>query len=83
MKIGPRSKLLFIGDSITDCERARPVGEGLFGAVGKIEALPDTLAPGTRVVVLDIPDNYVFMDPALVSLLQRKVAPLLKVRFEA
>jgi len=35
MKIAPHSKLLFIGDSITDCERARPVGEGLFGAVGK------------------------------------------------
>lgn len=35
MKIAPKSKLLFIGDSITDCERARPVGEGLFGAVGK------------------------------------------------
>ncbi len=38
---------------------------------------------GKRVVVLDIPDNYAFMDPALVSLLQRKVAPLLKVRFDA
>ena len=24
-----------IGDSITDCERARPVGEGLFDASGK------------------------------------------------
>jgi len=35
MKIAPRSKLVFIGDSITDCERARPVGEGLFGATGK------------------------------------------------
>lgn len=35
MKIAPQSKLVFIGDSITDCERARPVGEGLFGAVGK------------------------------------------------
>lgn len=35
MKIAPHSKLLLIGDSITDCERARPVGEGLFGAVGK------------------------------------------------
>ena len=35
MKIAPRSKLVFIGDSITDCERARPVGEGLFGAIGK------------------------------------------------
>jgi len=35
MKLAPHSKLLLIGDSITDCERARPVGEGLFGAVGK------------------------------------------------
>ena len=31
----PHSKLLFIGDSVTDCERSRPVGEGLFGATGK------------------------------------------------
>lgn len=35
MKIAPHNKLIFIGDSITDCERARPIGEGLFGAVGK------------------------------------------------
>jgi lysophospholipase L1-like esterase len=35
MILPPRAKLLFIGDSITDCERARPVGEGLFGAIGK------------------------------------------------
>ncbi len=35
MKIQNGSKLLFIGDSITDCERARPVGEGLFGAEGR------------------------------------------------
>ena len=35
MKIAANSKLVFIGDSITDCERARPVGEGLFGAIGK------------------------------------------------
>ena len=27
MKIQPNSKLLMIGDSITDCERARPIGE--------------------------------------------------------
>ena len=27
-------KILFIGDSISDYERARPVGEGLFGAWG-------------------------------------------------
>ena len=35
MKIAPHSKVVFIGDSITDCERARPVGEGLFGALGE------------------------------------------------
>lgn len=35
MKISPNSKLLFIGDSITDCDRAKPKGEGLFGALGK------------------------------------------------
>jgi lysophospholipase L1-like esterase len=34
LKIEPGSKLLFIGDSITDAGRARPVGEGLFGAHG-------------------------------------------------
>ncbi len=35
MKLAPKSKLVFIGDSITDCERARPIGEGLFNAIGK------------------------------------------------
>jgi lysophospholipase L1-like esterase len=35
MIIQPDSKLVMIGDSITDCERARPVGEGLFEALGK------------------------------------------------
>jgi lysophospholipase L1-like esterase len=35
MIIEPNSKLVMIGDSITDCERTRPVGEGLFDALGK------------------------------------------------
>jgi lysophospholipase L1-like esterase len=35
MIIQPNSKLLMIGDSITDCERARPVGEGSVDALGK------------------------------------------------
>jgi len=35
MMIQPGSKLVMIGDSITDMERSRPVGEGLFGAHGK------------------------------------------------
>lgn len=50
-------KLLFIGDSITDCERARPAGEGLFGALGKgyvalIDAMLQAVYPelGIRVV---------------------------------
>jgi len=34
LKIEPGSKLIFIGDSITDAGRAQPVGEGLFGAHG-------------------------------------------------
>ena len=35
MKMQPGSKLVMIGDSITDAGRARPVGEGLFEAIGK------------------------------------------------
>lgn len=51
MKIAPHSKIIFIGDSITDCERARPIGEGLFGAVGKsyvglIEGFLGAIHPG-------------------------------------
>jgi lysophospholipase L1-like esterase len=35
MRLKAHSRLVMIGDSVTDCERARPHGEGLFGAVGK------------------------------------------------
>ena len=35
MKIQSNQKLVMIGDSITDCGRAQPVGEGLFEAHGK------------------------------------------------
>jgi len=34
LKIQSGSKWILIGDSITDCGRAQPVGEGLFGALG-------------------------------------------------
>lgn len=34
MKLQKNQKLLFIGDSITDCGRSQPAGEGLFGALG-------------------------------------------------
>ncbi|GAA5129753.1 low molecular weight protein tyrosine phosphatase family protein [Luteolibacter yonseiensis] len=32
---------------------------------------------GQRVIVLGIPDDYAYMDPALVELLKKKVAPYL------
>jgi lysophospholipase L1-like esterase len=58
MRIPPRSKLVMIGDSITDCSRARPVGEGLFNALGQggyvalVDALLGAAQPqlGIRVV---------------------------------
>jgi lysophospholipase L1-like esterase len=34
MKIEPGSRILFIGDSVTDCGRARPVGVGSQGTLG-------------------------------------------------
>lgn len=34
MKLEKGQKLLFIGDSVTDCERTKPEGEGLFAALG-------------------------------------------------
>ncbi|MCO5188331.1 MAG: SGNH/GDSL hydrolase family protein [Anaerolineae bacterium] len=34
MKIAANSKLVMIGDSITDCDRARPIGEGRDDALG-------------------------------------------------
>lgn len=33
---------------------------------------------GKRVVCLDIPDDYAFMQPELVAVLERKVTPFLK-----
>lgn len=53
------AKLLMIGDSITDCERARPVGEGLFGALGKgyvaqIEATLTAALPERRIRVVNM-----------------------------
>lgn len=34
MYFAPKSKIVIMGDSITDCGRAQPVGEGLFNAHG-------------------------------------------------
>jgi len=48
-----------IGDSITDCERARPRGEGLFGAIGKgyvalVEAQLNVRYPERRIRVVNM-----------------------------
>ncbi|MNI26758.1 GDSL-like Lipase/Acylhydrolase [compost metagenome] len=66
MKIAKGQKVLFIGDSITDCERARPVGEGLNGAVGRgyvslIDALLQSGYPelGIRIVNMGVSANNV------------------------
>ncbi|WP_336785165.1 SGNH/GDSL hydrolase family protein [Paenibacillus sp. MMO-177] len=66
MLLGQNSKLVMIGDSITDCERARPRGEGLFGAIGKgyvslVDALLTAAYPelGIRVVNMGISGNNV------------------------
>jgi lysophospholipase L1-like esterase len=66
MKLEKGQKLLFIGDSITDCERSKPVGEGLFGALGKgyvsyVDALLQSVYPelGIRVVNKGIGGNNV------------------------
>lgn len=59
MIIQPNSKLLMIGDSITDCDRARPIGEGLFDAIGKgyvniINSLLTTRYPAHRIRVVNM-----------------------------
>lgn len=66
MLLEPKSKLVMIGDSITDCERAKPVGEGLFGALGKgyvslVDALITAAYPenGIRVVNMGLSGNTV------------------------
>ncbi|MCM3630438.1 SGNH/GDSL hydrolase family protein [Paenibacillus glycanilyticus] len=66
MLLGQKSKLVMIGDSITDCERARPRGEGLFGANGKgyvslVDALLTAAYPelGIRVVNMGTSGNNV------------------------
>jgi lysophospholipase L1-like esterase len=66
MHIQPNSKLVMIGDSITDCERARPVGEGLFDALGNgyvsfVDGLLMARYPahGIRVVNMGLSGNTV------------------------
>lgn len=59
LHIQPNSKLLMIGDSITDSERAQPVGEGLFGAIGNgyvslVNSLLQARLPEQRVRVVNM-----------------------------
>jgi len=59
LKITPGSKLLFIGDSITDCGRTQPVGEGLFDALGKgyvnlVDAHLGAIFPEARIRVVNV-----------------------------
>jgi lysophospholipase L1-like esterase len=56
MKIGSRQRLLFIGDSITDCGRAQPVGTGNGlggGYVSLVNSLITTVYPERRILVLN------------------------------
>lgn len=57
--LGAHDKLVMIGDSVTDFERARPVGEGLFGAIGKgyvaqVDALLNTVYPELAIRVVNM-----------------------------
>jgi lysophospholipase L1-like esterase len=59
MIIQPNSKLVMIGDSVTDCERSRPIGEGLFNALGKghvsmIDGLLMARYPAHRIRVVNM-----------------------------
>lgn len=58
LRIAPHSKLVMIGDSITEEGRAKPVGEGLFGAIGKgyvamIDALLGAVYPDYSIRVIN------------------------------
>ncbi|MBT2144147.1 MULTISPECIES: low molecular weight protein tyrosine phosphatase family protein [unclassified Rhodanobacter] len=44
----------------------------------RLQARHRTRLKGKRVVCLDIPDDYTFMQPELVALLLKKVEPLLR-----
>ena len=59
MLIEAGSKLVMIGDSITDCDRSRPVGEGLFGAEGKgyvglVKGLLGAIYPDKKIRVVNM-----------------------------
>jgi lysophospholipase L1-like esterase len=66
MVIHPYSKLVLIGDSITDCDRARPVAEAVSEALGNgyvslINGLLNATCPeqGIRIVNMGVSGNTV------------------------
>lgn len=59
LKIQPGSKLVMIGDSVTDCNRTQPIGEGLFDALGHgyvsiVDALLQSTYPASRIRVVNM-----------------------------
>ena len=59
MLFEPNSKLVMIGDSITDCSRAQPIGEGLFNALGSgyvslVDALINVTYPALKLRVVNV-----------------------------
>lgn len=59
LQIKPHSKLLMIGDSITDCGRAQPVGEGMNDALGRgyvaqIDALLGSAYPSHQIRIVNM-----------------------------
>jgi lysophospholipase L1-like esterase len=59
MLIEKESKLIMIGDSITDCGRTQPVGEGLFGAEGNgyvnlVNAMLKAVHPERKIRVVNM-----------------------------
>ncbi|MBB6671106.1 SGNH/GDSL hydrolase family protein [Cohnella nanjingensis] len=59
MKLAHGDKLVMIGDSITDCGRGRPIGEGLGDGLGRgyvslVDGLLQTVYPQTAVRIVNV-----------------------------
>jgi lysophospholipase L1-like esterase len=59
MLLEKNSKLVMIGDSVTDFDRARPYGEGLFGGIGKsyvglVDGLINATYPEKQIRVINM-----------------------------
>jgi lysophospholipase L1-like esterase len=60
--LAPDRKIVFVGDSITDCGRARPIGEGLNNALGNgyvsfIDAFLGATKPELRLRVVNMGES--------------------------